>query len=51
MNYVACFFAGMFLAFMLSQLPWWANWIVVAGTVGVVQGMSRYAWNARPKGK
>ena len=43
--------AGMFLAFMLSQLPWWANWIVVAGTVGVVQGMSRYAWNARAKGK
>ncbi len=45
------FFAGMFLDTTLSQFPWWANWIVVAGAVGVVQGMSRYRWKTRRKTK
>ena len=38
--------AGPILAAMLSQLPWWGALITVAGAIGLVQGASRYPWNA-----
>jgi hypothetical protein len=43
--------AGLILAAMLSQLPWWGALIAFAGAIGSVQGVSRYPWNARAKGK
>jgi hypothetical protein len=43
--------AGLILAAMLSQLPWWGALIAFAGAIGSVQGISRYPWNACAGGK
>jgi uncharacterized protein (UPF0335 family) len=39
--------AGVILSAMLSQLPWWGALIAFAGTIGLIQGVSRYPWAAR----
>jgi uncharacterized protein (UPF0335 family) len=43
--------AGLILAAMLSQLPWWGALIAFTVAIGMVQVVSRYAWNVRAKGK
>ena len=39
--------AGMILAAVLSQLPWWGALLALTAVIGSVQGVSRYPWNAR----
>jgi uncharacterized protein (UPF0335 family) len=43
--------AGLILAAMLSQFPWWGALIAFAGAIGSVQGISRYSWNAHAHAK
>jgi len=38
--------AGLILAAGLSLLPWWGALIALAGTIGSIQGVSRYSWRA-----
>ncbi len=43
--------AGLILAAVLSQLPWWGALSALTAVIGSVQGVSRYPWNARFDGK
>ena len=38
--------AGLILAAVLSQLPWWGALIALTAVIGSVQGVSRYQWSA-----
>jgi len=43
--------AGLILAALLSQLPWWGALIALTTVIGSVQGVSRYPWNSRAGSK
>jgi len=38
--------AGLILAAVLSQIPWWEALIALTAVIGSVQGVSRYPWNS-----
>jgi hypothetical protein len=39
--------AGLILAAVLSQIPWWAALLALAAVIGSIQTLSRYSWNSR----
>jgi uncharacterized protein (UPF0335 family) len=41
--------AGLILAAVLSQIPWWEALIALAAVIGSLQGGARYRWNPRPR--
>ncbi len=44
-------FAGMVLATVVTQLPWWGTAAVFTMVVGSIQAVTRYIWNSSARGK